>query len=195
MNKVAWIATLVCCASALFAWWLWLENHRYSLVGNAQVAGTAYKIDHRTEQVWSVTPGGGTPIISAETRVQLETPEEKAITLARSSFVLTPLTQAKQLVRDTLSKESGPIRIEGWKSERIDPDTFLVSFIYERDGEGRRGWVFEVLLSEEVVRAVLYPASDPALADGGRSKPQLLWLESDLSKRYEAQTKGLLGRP
>jgi hypothetical protein len=60
-----------------------------------------------------------------------------------------------------MSKVKGDLRIEGWKAQKIDDDTYLVTYTYEPDGVSR-GWPFEVKLSVEVVR---YVVGDRALED------------------------------
>lgn len=158
MTRLTWVLTALLSACALLNLWLWLGNSRYTLVATANEDGIAYKIDHRTGKVSLVIATEEEPVVAVEGKVQTKSPSETAIELAQSSYILSsgyPSTQAREVARDTLRKEKGPIRIEGWRGQKVDEDIFLVSFIYEKqDGKGKRGWVFEVLLSEEIVRAV-----------------------------------------
>lgn len=94
----------------------------------------------------------------------------QAIQLAKDAHTLTGgrlpsklfpaevLTNEYQ-IKAQLSQIKGDITVTGWRAQKWNDDTYLVTYTYEHLGQSV-GWPFEVKLSQGVVRSVI---GDPEL--------------------------------
>jgi hypothetical protein len=103
---------------------------------------------------------------------------EKAIALAKEARTLVAgrayvkLPPAETLtnefqIRHEMSTIKGDLTILGWSATKWGPDTYLVTYTFEHQGQSR-GWPFEVKVSAGVVRSVLGDSELESKYDWGK---------------------------
>ena len=136
---------------------LYLRMDRFALVPQGGQDGHVYKIDKRTGRVWLIVQNHSFEIADPQDRKIVETPEEKAISLAKLYYP-SPSTSSTmaETIRSWLQAKKGSLRVHGWKAKKIDDQTYLVGYTFdEGPGTNPSGWAFEVNLEAEIVRPML----------------------------------------
>jgi hypothetical protein len=168
MNKTLLGSVLIIAIAGLIGFYIHSQNTRYYIQSSG--SGLVYKIDRKTGRTWvikgkrefsvksSEIENSGTSTESEWEMVKILSPEDSAILLAKAPYV-AGFSQKESQIRDWLKRKRGELQIIGWKAEKIDDQTYLVSYTFD-DGSGERGYFFEVNLFARIVRDVL---GDPAL--------------------------------
>ena len=152
MSKGTWLilVMLILAAAALVAFYVHSENSRFYLISGGD--NLIYKIDRRTGKTWVILGSGAFEVIEP----QEDEPEKQAVNLAKA-FKLPPGvysgTGAEFYINDQLKKTKGDLKINGWRADRIDEQTYLVSYTLELKGTPM-GWYFEVNLEGNLVRYI-----------------------------------------
>ena len=133
-------------------------------------------MDQRDQLVWSFEPAttaGAAPLQNRDTSSDVSS--ARAIDLARTSHALRyvnhdlpkgtvdlgggnrVLTDTEHAISNELRFLKGDLHIVGWKAEKVDEQTYLVTYTYRQNARPAEdsGWVFEVNLLGAVVRNVL----------------------------------------
>ncbi len=121
----------------------------------------SYKIDKRTGDVWILSSGRETPILSSshEEHKIATSLDQQAIDKVRRSFLLSeirsvkPIKNNETLIQDDLKSLKGVLKIEGWKQVRVSDGHYVTSFIYVIDGR-TRSYNFEIFPSNDVIRYI-----------------------------------------
>ncbi len=87
-----------------------------------------------------------------KTPVKRTTPEETAINMVKKSYVLG-VVMVENTIRSWMKKRTGELEILGWKAEKINDQTYLVSYTF-KDGSGVQGYYFDVNLKGGIIRKV-----------------------------------------
>lgn len=150
------IATAVA-ALAVFAvvYWLFFTSP-YTVVNAGD--GKIYKVNKRTGETWLLTGNREIPIVDHS--VYQESGESRAMRMAKEAETLRmwfdklwrQFDTNESYVRRMLQINS-EIDIQGWKSQKIDGDRYLVSCTYSYKGQPR-GYYFEVNLNANTVRDI-----------------------------------------
>ncbi|GJQ58771.1 MAG: HEAT repeat domain-containing protein [Candidatus Scalindua sp. AMX11] len=92
-------------------------------------------------------------------------PNEVAIMMVKESYILDHQnkTKTKHVIMNKKDEIRGEYKLIGWRSKRIDGQTFLVSYSYEKDLQ-EHGWFFEVNLDTSLIRR-----KNPEFAMNGRT--------------------------
>jgi uncharacterized membrane protein YeiB len=70
-------------------------------------------------------------------------------------------TNTDRAIKNEMSRLKGDVTVFGWRAERIDGQTYVVTYTYLMPSSREtRGWAFEVKVPQEIVRNVL---EDPEL--------------------------------
>lgn len=157
MNKTIVYSVAIVVIGLLVGFYIYIDNTRYSLQSTAK--GVAYKIDRRTGKTWLVV-GKEERLVKSETEEQEpESDENKAIQLTKKSYAMGDYLNVETRIKDLLKSEKGALKIVGWRARKIDDQTFLISYTFDKGG-GDIGYFFEVNLLAEIVRKV---SGDPEL--------------------------------
>jgi len=98
-------------------------------------------------------------------------PEQRAINLVRNSE--TGITEEK--IKGLLQARKGILKVHGWKTRKIDDQTYVVAHLYDvGPASNTGGWIFEVNLEAQIVR--------PVLGDAELEKKYSGW-DQDLQKK------------
>ena len=151
MNKTfVWAIALVLFAG-LIGFYIYSQNTRYYLQSAGK--GIAYKIDRKTGKTWLIAGGREILVESSSSKINRQSPEEKAIELAKNSYALGGDLTADAQIKSWLQDQKGTLKVYGWKTRKIDEQTYLVSYTFDK-GKGRIGYFFEVNLMADIVRRV-----------------------------------------
>jgi hypothetical protein len=73
--------------------------------------------------------------------------------MVKESYILDNQnkTKTKHVIMNKKDEIRGEYKLIGWRSKRIDGQTFLVSYSYEQDLQ-EHGWFFEVNLDTSLIR-------------------------------------------
>lgn len=154
-------------AATLLLIWLAVARpfaHRYTVVNAGN--GKVYKVDRRTGESWLLSGTREIPVgartyspLSPEERSQMEL--DSAISEAQTSYVLTQAVNRGSLlsnngtIQQTLERDHYA-KIKGWSGQKIDEDTYLVSFKYDNGAGKEFGYYFEVNDAADTVRNIFY---------------------------------------
>jgi hypothetical protein len=94
-------------------------------------------------------------------RQALDQNESKLLELLNEKLVwiVKDFYDTEDRIKEKLKEETGDFKTIGWKVRRVDEQTFLVNYTYEKNSK-ILGWFFEVKSGGEVIRDV---SSDPEL--------------------------------
>jgi len=153
MKKTLLAVVLITALTFVISLYIYSQNRRYYIISTG--GGIAYKIDRRTGRTWEIIYDRQILVKGQE---ELTSPQRKAIAPEDLAIWKVRVLYEKEILF-WLRIQKGNLHITGWKAQRIDEQTYLVSYIY-KDDTGERGWNFEVNLAAEIVRKV---GDDPEL--------------------------------
>ena len=147
-------------ATVLVGVFIYSENTRYYIqtasLGEGVIA--AYKIDRKTGQTWQIIDGKEKIIKnlsnpkSQQNIFETQNLQQKTIEMAKNYSDGTGTMDSH--IRKVMEKIKGNLKIFGWKSHKIDDQTYLVSYTFEEESSGEVGYFFEINLVGEVVRNI-----------------------------------------
>lgn len=147
---LALLAMLVGAALTVYGLHVYREANRFAILESGQKP-IVYKLDRITGETWMVVGAQVYKVKDPET----ESPEEKAIRLAKSFRAPRSTADLEARIRERLAQRKGPLRLHGWKAREVSDQTYVVSFTFdEGEGEEARGIYVEVHLRGELVRLV-----------------------------------------
>jgi hypothetical protein len=120
-------------------------------------------------------PAGGSNETATQAAVAaspVEDPSQAAIDLAKHSHALAfnyrlpanavltnpgdpVLHDTEHAIQNELAHLQGTLHVIGWKADKVDDQTYLVSYAFEQAAGASRSWYFEVNLAAGIVRNVL----------------------------------------
>lgn len=161
MKKTFLVVILITALTFIISLYIYSKNRRYYIISTGN--RTAYKIDRRTGRTWEIIRGrqilveGSEELTSPQSKAI--SPQDKAIEMVKKSHAFGGFQTVENLIRDALEQKKGNLQITGWQAQRIDEQTYLVSYGL-KDDTGTRAWHFEVNLAEKIVRNI---NADPEL--------------------------------
>jgi hypothetical protein len=90
------------------------------------------------------------------------TVRQQALDLAKAAHTLTPALSNAEFIRNQIARANGSARPAGWRVQRYDPETFVVTFTYLVSAAGGGEvypFPFEVKVNQSSVRYILGDAA------------------------------------
>lgn len=169
VNRIATAAFIILLIFLLVAVYLgeqYIQCRRYSII---TTQGAVYRLDQKTGQTWFLQNefeqlvGPKSEHAREDRKVTTQiSPEEKAIGLARRFNPDSGSLSLEQAIPRLLAVKRGRLMINGWTADKVNEQTYVVSYTYFTNDETRRGWFVEVNLKVGIVRQI---ANDPELRD------------------------------
>ena len=146
-------------ATMLVGVYIYSKNTRYYIQTASPVQGTivAYKIDRKTGQTWQIIDGKEkliknlSNLKSQQNIFETQDLQQRTIEVVKNYSDGTGTMDSH--IRKLMEEIKGDLKIFGWKSYKIDDQTYLVSYTFD-EGSGEVGYFFEINLVGEVVRSI-----------------------------------------
>ncbi len=92
-----------------------------------------------------------------------KSPENAAIKMVKDSYVLDNRNKikTKHLIRNQIDTLRDNFKVNGWNAERVDEQTYLVNYTYEKNKK-KHGWYFETNLFKHIIQ---YTGKDQKLIE------------------------------
>jgi ABC-type antimicrobial peptide transport system permease subunit len=155
-SKTALIAIAILAAASIIVASIISYSHRFATSNAGD--GRVYKVDRRTGQVVLLAGTKELPVNPVETPKQTS-PSDSAIALAKSANTLSfasrsfTLPSNEAVIAREVRSMTGDLHILGWKANKINEQTYLVTYSVEQ-GLEIHTWTFEVNLVVDLVRDV-----------------------------------------
>ncbi len=147
---VVWIfgfITLIVCSFFYF------RSNRFVLQN--EKGEISYKIDQWTGETWVLSGDQQTKVKDPDSNIEENKIVDKstAITRVENANILSPYYTNEHVINSRLEDLSGSLNIIGWDAQKIDQQTFLVTYKYKLNDK-LRGYHFEVNTKADIIRNV-----------------------------------------
>src|SRR5262245_39416256 len=150
INKTAVVCVGIIAIAATLCVYFYTNSNRYVTANGGK--GAIYRIDRKTGKSVMLDGDKEYPVEPRES--EPETPSKRAIRLAKAGYTLDKYPiENESAIRSEMKKQTGHLRIGGWKAKRIDDQTYVVTYSYEA-GENVTIHTFEVNLEADIVRVI-----------------------------------------
>jgi len=164
--------TLIICSFFYF------RSNRYTI--SKEKGSISYKIDQWTGDTWVLTGNREVSVEKDEDETSDQVTKEVAIQKVKSAKTLDddyPAMENESFIEYKFSSLKGDIKISGWKAEKIDNQTYLVSYNYKHQNK-TKSYYFELNTKADLIRNIV---------SGNVDNGDLVRVVSDfdLEKKYE----------